>query len=199
MSRTKRAGPVALLAFLLLLAPSAARAAINAATAGIDGLNNGTIANGDGTGDARIELFSVQLALVKQARDLTGTVLPDGTAVAPGQDLYFVLYVDNPADAPADDLRITDLLDETRFTYTPGTLEHTVVPSGSSDAAIWAGVWTPLTDAVGAPDDEASATDSGGPAGADRITIGAEPAQTNLTLDVPAGSLRAIRFQVREN
>ena len=31
-----------------------------------------------------------ELALIKQARDLAGTVLPDVTDVSPGQELYFV-------------------------------------------------------------------------------------------------------------
>ena len=199
MTRLSRAGPIAFLAILLLAIPPPAKAAVNAARAGIGGLDNGTIAGGDGTGEARIELFSVQLALVKQARDLAGTVLPDGTTVSPGQELYFVLYVDNPTSFAASDLRIADAIDELQFTYVPDSLEQTVVPSGSGDAAIWAGAWTPLTDALGAPDDEASIVDSGGPPGVDRATVGAEPSQANRPLDVPASSLRAVRFRVRVN
>ena len=37
----------------------------------------------------------VSLALVKQARDLSGAVLPGGSNVMSGQTIYFALYVDN--------------------------------------------------------------------------------------------------------
>jgi hypothetical protein len=174
-------------------------AAENAATGGIGGHNNGTLVGGDGTGKARIELFVADLALIKQARDAAGTVLPDGTDVSPGLELYFVLYVDNPTAAPAEDLQITDALDESSFTYIAGSLEQTVVPSGSGDAAIWAGTWSSLTDAPGAPDDAGSVVNTGGPVEPDRITLGAVAGQPNQTVNVPAGSLRAVRFRVRVN
>jgi hypothetical protein len=190
---------VTVLVWALLGCPPSAWGADNAALGGIGGINNGTLLGGDGTGQARISLFSVNLALVKQARDPAGTVLPDMAPVSPGQRVYFLLYVDNPTVALASDLRVTDPLDESRFTYLPGTLEQTLVPSGSSDAAIWAGSWTPLTDAVGAPDDGASATDTGGPPGADRITAGAVPGQANTGVGIPAATLWAIRFQARVN
>ena len=173
-----------------------AGAAVNAARGGVGGLDNGTLVNGDGTGGARVELFSTPLALVKQARDLTGAVLPDGSDVSAGQELYFVLYVSNTTDFPAADLRLVDLLDETQFLYIPGSLEQTVVPDTSNDAAIWAGAWNPLTDAVGAPDDAGSTQDTGGPPDADRVTFGAATAQPNTTLDVPAHTIRAVRFRV---
>jgi hypothetical protein len=146
-----------------------------------------------------VTVTSIQAALVKQARDLAGTVLPDGTDVASGQVIYFVTYVDNGTVADAGDIRITDLINEAQFTYIPNTLETTVVPTGSNDAAIWAGAWAVLTDAVGGPDDIASFTDTGGPAGLDRLTVGAVPGQVNLTLDIPGGSLRAVRFRVTVN
>jgi uncharacterized repeat protein (TIGR01451 family) len=189
---------IAVLAWTLWGA-SPARAVDNAATGGIGGLNNGTLLNGNGTGQARLSLFAVDLALVKQARDLAGTVLPDSASVSPGQEIWFVLHVDNVTAFPATDVRITDILDEAAFTYVPGTLQQTTVPTGSSDAALWAGAWTPLTDATGAPDDVGSAVDSGGPAGADRITVGAVPPQPNLQLTVPPSSMTAVRFRVRVN
>ena len=176
-----------------------ANAADNAATGGIGGIDNGTLAGGDGTGTARVTLTPVDLALVKQARDQSGAVLPDGGAVSPGQELTFDLYIDNPTSAPALDARILDLLDEAQFTYVPGSLAQTLVPSGSADAVIWAGIWSGLTDTIGPPDDGASAADTGGASGPDRITIGADPAQTNLRVDVPPRTLVAIRFQVRVN
>ena len=190
---------VALLGLALWAIAHPVRAAENAATGGIGGINNGTLQYGDGTGQARISLFSVDLALVKQARDLSGSVLADGADVSPGQELWFVLYVDNPTLFPASDVRIVDPLDEVAFTYVAGSLARTTVPTGASDPALWAGTWNPLSDPLGAPDDEGSATDSGGPPGLDRIVVGAEPPQPNLTLQIPGSSLTAVRFRVRVN
>ena len=104
----KATAPAALLVWALSVFPPPALGADNTALGGIGGLDNGTLTGGDGSGEARISLFAVDLALVKQARDLSGTVLPDGAPVSPGQELYFVLYVDNPADVAAADLRITE-------------------------------------------------------------------------------------------
>ena len=173
--------------------------ATNAATGGVGGINNGTLLGGDGTGTAQITLNVSGLALVKQARDLTGTVLPDNSNVVSNQELYFVLFVDNPSPIAAGDLQITDQLNELEFTYVPGSVEMTVVPTGSSDAAIWAGSWTSLSDTLGGPDDGASILDTGGPVDRDRLTVGSVPGQANQALDVPGSSIRAVRFRVRVN
>jgi uncharacterized repeat protein (TIGR01451 family) len=146
-----------------------------------------------------VTVNSVQLSLVKQARDLAGAVLATGANVTPGQTIYFVLYVDNTTAYTAYDVRITDQLDESAFTYQVNSIETTVVPTGSGDAAIWAGAWSPLSDILGAPDDSASITNSGGPAGLDRLTVGAVAVQANQTLDIPGSTLRAIRFRVTVN
>jgi uncharacterized repeat protein (TIGR01451 family) len=148
---------------------------------------------------ATIIVNSVQLALVKQARDLAGAVLATGATVTPGQTIYFVLYVDNTTAYPANDIQITDQLDESAFTYPINSMETTVVPTGSNDAAIWAGAWSSLSDLRGAPDDLASITDSGGPAGLDRLTVGAVAVQANQTLNVSGNTLRAIRFRATVN
>ncbi len=187
---------LALLGWVLAMGPPSAEAATNSVTGGIRGINNGTLSGGDGTGTAQITLNAVDLALVKQARDLSGNVLPNGANVAAGQQIYFVLYVDNTTGFTASDIRITDLLNESEFTYIASSLETTVVPTGSSDAAIWAGAWSALTDAVGGPDDLASATDTGGAADADRVTVGGVSGQANLQLDIAGNTLRAIRFRV---
>ena len=186
---------LALLALALALGPPQLKAATNAALGGIGGINNGTLVGGDGTGTARINLFTVNLALIKQARDLSGTVLSSGSNVSPGQEIYFVLYVDNTADVAAP-IQISDVLNESEFTYVDNSLEFTTVPSGSNDAAIWAGTWSSLTDALGGPDDTASAVDTGGGAEKDQITAGDVSGQANQVLTVPAGQIRAIRFRV---
>ncbi len=176
-----------------------ANAETNAATGGINGINNGTLSGGDGTGTAQIEINSVQLALVKEARDLAGAVLAPGADVAPGQELYFVLYVDNITDFLAYRFTISDAIDETQFTYVADSLETTTVATGADAAARWAGAWTPLTDALGGPDDEASVVDTGGPPDSDQLTVGDVPGQANLFLGIPAQTQWAIRFRVRVN
>lgn len=180
-----------------------AHAATNFATGGIGGHNDGSLANGDGTGDARIELNSVRLALVKQARDTDGQVLAPGADVVPGQQIYFVLLVDNTTDFPADSLRLSDALNEAEFSYIADSLETTAVPSGADAASLWSAAWTPLTDAVngasGTADDEASVTDTAAPAGGDRVTVGETSGQINQPLVIPARTLRAVRFRVTVN
>jgi len=52
---------------------------------------------------------------------------------------------------------------------------------------------------VGGPDDSASITDSGGPAGADRLTVGAVAVQANQLLNISGNTLRAVRFRVTVN
>ncbi len=182
-----------------VIGPAVAHAAVNSATGGIGGINNGTLIGGDGTGTARIELISEQLALVKEARDLPGTVLAPNANVVPGQEIYFVLYVDNITDFLAPQFTIEDALNETQFTYVPNSLETTTVASGSNAAARWAGVWTPLTDAVGGPDDEASIVDTGGPPDLDHLAIGDVTGQVNQPLQIPAQTQWAIRFRVTVN
>lgn len=180
-----------------LFASASIYAATNAATGGFGGINNGTLVGGDGTGTARIEINSVQLALVKEARDLAGTVLAANADVNPGQEIYFVLYIDNIADVAAYRLTIQDAIDETQFTYVADSLETTNVVSGADAATRWAGLWTLKTDALAGPDDEASILDSGGPAGLDLLTVGDVPGQVNLFLQIPAQTQWAIRFRVR--
>lgn len=188
-----------LLGGLSLLYPHLLSAATNSATGGIGGIDNGTLSGGDGTGTAQITINPVDLALVKQARDLAGIVLPDGASVASGQEIYFVIYVDNATLYQAGNIQIIDLLNESEFTYIPGSLEVTSVPSGSTDAQIWAGTWGPISDDVGSPDDIASITDSNATPGKDNLTIGAVGGQANQKLDIPGTTISAIRFRVRVN
>ena len=192
-----RTGAIVLL-LMTAWVPSAF-AAVNAATGGIGGINNGTLRGGDGTGTARITLNVSDLALVKQARDLTGNVLPFNANVVSGQEIWFVLFVDNSSPIAAGVLQITDQLNELEFTYLPDSIEMTVVPTGSGDAAIWAGSWVSVSDTLGGPDDGVSIIDTGGPADKDRLTVGSVPGQANQALDVPGSSIRAVRFRVRVN
>ena len=180
-----------------LFASANVYAATNFATGGIGGTNNGTLVGGDGTGAARIEINSVQLALVKEARDLAGTVLAANADVNRGQEIYFVLYVDNITDFAAYRLTIQDALDEAQFTYVADSIESTSVVSGADAATRWAGLWMPLTDALGGADDEASILDTGGPSDPELLTVGDVPGQANQFLQIPAQTQWAIRFRVR--
>lgn len=180
----------------MLLISAAGVSTVSAAT------NQATDPGGGGvtlTSSAIVTINSVQLALVKQTRDLAGTVIPNGANVTAAQTIYFVLYVDNTTAISADVIRLNDVLNEAEFTYVTNSLETTVVASGSNDAAIWAGTWSALSDAVGGPDDIASITDSAAPVGLDRITVGDQPGQVNQVLNIPGNSLRAIRFRVTVN
>ncbi len=190
---------IVLLAALLAWGPDSVRAATTSAQAGIGGVNNDTLVNGDGSGGAQITINTVGLSLVKQARDLTGAVIANDADVTSGREIYFVLYVDNHTLFPASDVRLTDLLNETDFTYVAGSIETAVVPTGASNAAIWNGPWTPVSDDLGAPDDIASITDTGGLPCRDKLTVGAVAGQANRTLNIPAASLQAIRFRARVN
>ncbi|PLY06324.1 MAG: hypothetical protein C0624_04390 [Desulfuromonas sp.] len=198
MHRLTRLGITILLGWLLGTGIfTTSHAAVNAALGGVGGINNGTLLGGDGTGDARVTLNVTDLALVKQARDLAGTLLPDNATVVPGQEVYFVLLVDNVSDAEAEEIRITDQLNESEFTYVAGSLE-TVEILNSLD--FWTGPWAPLPDDIsGAAGDIASTLDSGGPPGRDRITIGDVPGQANQPLEIPSGTIRAVRFRVTVN
>ena len=186
----------ALLGWTIALVPLSASAATNRALGGIGGIDNGTFVNGDGTGDAQITLNKVDLSLVKQARDAGGNVLADGADVTPGQQIWFVLYIDNVTNFPATGIRISDVLDESEFTYVSDSLESTTVASGANDAALWAGAWASLTDAVGAPDDIASITDTGGPPDKETLTVGEVIGQQNDPVSIPANTILAVRFRV---
>ncbi|MBT8136318.1 MAG: hypothetical protein KJO54_04800 [Gammaproteobacteria bacterium] len=186
----------ALLGWTMALGPPNANAATNRAFGSIA---NGTLEGGDGSGEAAIELNSVQLSLVKQARDAAGNVLAAGADVSPGQPIWFVLLIDNVTSFPAAGIRISDILNESEFTYVPDSIETATVASGSDDATIWSGTWSSLTDAVGAPDDIASITDSGGPPQAESLTVGAVTGQMNAPVSIPANTILAVRFRVTVN
>jgi uncharacterized repeat protein (TIGR01451 family) len=138
----------------------------------------------------------VDLALIKQARDLRGIVLPTGSYVTPGEEIYFVLYVDNPTPYPAHNLQISDQINEEQFRLIPNTLEVARLPSGASDPELWAAMWSPVSDELGDPDDIGSITNTRGPPDGDLLTIGAVPGQENKPVELPGRSRFAVRFKV---
>jgi len=169
-------------------------AATNSAYGGIRGLDNGTLSGGDGTGTAQFALDSHRLALVKQARDLTGNLLPEGADVDSDSEIYFILIVENPTAAPAPDIQLHDPLAIDQFQYISNSLEMTVLPVGSTD--LWNSPWSPVTDAVGSesPDDVASVVIE---EEVSRITFGAMAGQENASFDLERGQRVALRFRVR--
>ena len=185
--------PVLLLAWLVGMTPLPVESATNSVLGGIGGINNGTIGGGDGTGTGQFTVNAVRLSLVKQARDNTGVLLPDGATVASGQVIYFVLIIDNTTAAAASDIRLTDPLNESEFTYVPNSMAVTTVASAADP---WGGVWAGVSDSVGGPDDVASIIDSNAIPGLDRITVGNVSGQVNQQLNIPGATLWAIRFQV---
>lgn len=172
-----------------------AMGATNVATGIIGDGTTVFLSGGDGTGTATFTLESTPLALRKQARSGDGSVLPDNAPVLAGQEIYFVLWVDNPTDFRTASLTLIDQLNESQFEYVPGSLESTTVTSGADDAALWAGTWSALTDALDPATDEASIVDSGPDPGPDRLTVGSVPGQANLELTVAPQSVYAIRFR----
>ncbi len=183
--------------WMLVGIPPPAFAATNAVFGGIGGISNGTLLGGDGTGSAKFEIQSVDLALRKQALDLKGIVLPEGSNVAPGEEIFFLLSVGNTTLYSVHDIRISDVLDLTAFTYIPESIEYTVVSNAADDGAIWSSGWIPVTDIQGSPDDIASYQEYEDRPGTALITVGTVPDQANQVLDLPGQSDLLIRFRVR--
>lgn len=142
-----------------------------------------------------VTVNSIKLALVTQARDLDGQLLPDGAKIVPGQEIYYLLYVDNPTPVTAQDLQLTDIIDTNQLKYIAGTLQMTTVPSGSSDAVIWTGAWSSMSDDPGT-DDVASAVQSGA-SERNRIAIGAVAGQANMPVNIDKATIKAFRFRVK--
>ena len=186
------------LAFLLGVGPPTVQAATNRALGGIGGINNGTLNGGDGIGTSEFTIFSAQLALIKQARDLSGNILATNADVNSGSEIWFVLYVDNPTDGPAFDVALIDQLNESQFTYISGSLETKNLALGTPDATFWSDPWTLLSEDTDA--DIGSIIDTAPFDGnRDQVTIGTEASQPNGSLNIPDGTRQAIRFRVRVN
>jgi len=141
------------------------------------------------------------LTIVKQAWELSGTG-PYTTLSAPvGATIAYLIYVKNTTAGPVNDLRINDALNETAFQYVAGSLLRTSAASPPSDSATDLVIFnatasgTVVTDGVDG--DVASAQDTGGATGVDRITIGAVSGQANAALALNGHSTFGIRFNVK--
>ncbi len=145
-------------------------------------------------------LFNV----TKQVWEENGSAPLASPVSAPvGSTLVFLVYVKNPTATTVTDIRINDNLDEAGFAYVAGSLRRTnnlTPPSNTaSDLAIFTATGNVSSQGLldGVDADVASAMDTGGPAGPDRITVGAATGQANAPLDIAANSTFALRFKVR--
>lgn len=175
-----RSGVLAGLAFALA-SGSAAHAVDNTATGDIAGVT--TALNPSNT----ITINSSTLSLVKAAFLTDGTQLVSNATVPAGTVVRFLIYVDNPTTVAVTDVSIEDAL-AAGFAYVPGTIRTDASQaSGATDAAIYGAVsGAPvLTDAADAD-----------LAGISGTTVSMGTTGGNSQLDLAAGSVRAILFDV---
>jgi len=159
------------------------------------------------------------LALVKQVWDSAGvtclaSIPADSTCngsatsvtVPSGTALMTMIYIRNTNSTAVTDVRFQDLLDDsaTGFTYTASSIKQTpndgTAPADTAlNATILAAATIAQTDAVGAPDDFASITDSNANGQLDTLTVGAVTGQANQSLTFQANKTFAIVFSVAKN
>jgi len=171
------------------------------------------------TNSGNVTVNSATLQLMKQVWDSTGSnclasIPADATCnssatsitVPAGTALKFLIYVKNTSDISLSDVRFQDLLDDsaTGFTYTASSIKRTpndgTAPADTAtNATILAAATTAQTDAVGAPDDFASITDSNANAKLDKLTMGAATGQANQSVSFLAHKTFAILFTVTKN
>src|SRR6266704_886011 len=192
-------------------------------TAGIyAAVNQATDPGGGGvslTNSGNVTVTSATLQLVKQVWDSAGSnclasIPADATCnssatsitVPTGTTLKFLIYVKNTSDVALSDVRLQDLLDDsaTGFTYTASSIKRTpndgTAPADTAtNATIQAAATTAQTDAVGAPDDFASITDSNANGKLDKLTVGAVTGQANQGLTFQGNKTFAIVFSVTKN
>src|SRR2546426_1543859 len=197
---------------MLVLGPVGVYAAVNQATdpggGGVSLTNSGNVTVNSST-----------LQLMKQVWDSAGSnclasIPADATCnssatsitVPAGTALKFLIYVKNTSDVSLSDVRFQDLLDDsaTGFTYTASSIKRTpndgTAPADTAtNATILAAATTALTDAVGAPDDFASITDSNANGKLDKLTVGAVTGQANQSLGFLAHKTFAILYTVTKN
>src|SRR6266571_4565387 len=192
-------------------------------TAGVyAAVNQATDPGGGGvslTNSGNVTVTSATLQLVKEVWDSTGSnclasIPADATCnssatsitVPTGTALKFLIYVKNTSDVSLSDVRIQDLLDDsaTGFTYTASSIKRTpndgTAPADTAtNGTILAAATTAQTDAVGAPDDLASITDSNANGKLDKLTAGAVTGQANQSLSFLAHKTLAILFTATKN
>lgn len=190
--------------FLFIAISSYAEVTIqNTVKGGVRAIDNGTLANGDGTNEATVILNVKQLKLVKQARSLQGDLLTTDKPIAKGMRLYFVVILDNYFDTSLQDVQLIDSLDENQFNYIKDTLEITTFerhPDEKYDAGkddfFWEnGSWTKISEGVDS--NTVSMVDTNQNNLLDRLTVGKVQGQENAQFDIKEKTFFAIRFMVK--
>lgn len=175
------------------------------------------------TSSGTVTVSATTLGLVKQVYSAAGVCLASSDTsggadscnsnassitVPAGTTLKFMVYVRNTTGITLSDVRFQDLLDDSAgaaggFSYTAGSMKYSNSQTSSALAsAIYTATdgGTALTDAVGGPDDLASALDTGGVAArVDKLTFGAVTGQANTTLNIATNITFAAIFTVVKN
>ncbi len=191
------------LMFLMSMTPVMAATNIGSGNLGADPDVPGD--NDNITDSAVFTITSTTLAVIKKAflDDATGTELTSGSQVASGTIVKFMIHIDNSTGVEVKDVRIEDLLNDTDFTYQANSLfwNNMVTNSGATVATIFgntdgdgANTGVQLSQAV---DGDVGSVDAA--VSPDRVTMGAHSAQTNGTLNIPAGKIAAFIFRARVN
>jgi len=153
------------------------------------------------TDSPTLTVTSANLAVVKVAfvDDNTGTQIADGSTVAAGVIIKFIIYVDNTTTATVNDVRIDDFLNDVGFTYQVGSLlwNNNITATVATLATIFTDTngGIALTDTVSVAD-VGSANIAVSP---DSITFGAYSTQVNAALNIPAGTIASFMFRARAN
>lgn len=205
--RNKSISVLLIFLFSMIVVPAVALAATNQATdpgGGGVGLTN----------SGNVTINSAALQIVKQVYDSANNCLAsipadatcNGSAtsvtVPANTTLRFLIYVKNTTDVALSDVRMQDLLDDTAtgFSYVANSIRRapndgTAPADTATNATILAATATVQTDAVGAPDDFVSITDSNAGNGLDKLTVGAVVGQVNTSLSFQARKTFAVLFQ----
>jgi uncharacterized repeat protein (TIGR01451 family) len=80
-------------------------------------------------GDGTINLTIQTMSVVKRAFTPTGTAIADGSTVAVGTQVKFMMYINNKSDTPLNDVSIRDVL-AANFVYQAGTIK-VINPAGA--------------------------------------------------------------------
>jgi hypothetical protein len=205
MKKINQLSKIILRSVLFMLLTVSAHAATNQA-------NNVTGGSQTLTASGLVTVNSSTLQLVKQVYDSAGTCLASipadaacsssatTTTVPAGTTLKMLIFVKNSTSVGLTDIRFADALDVsgTGFTYLAGNIRRTQIGASApadtaTAAAIFAdangGTGTALTDAVGAPDDQASFVSP-------NLTVGGT---TNTTVVINANKAYGILFQATKN
>ncbi len=121
----------------------------------------------------------------------------DTTTVPSGTALTFMVYVDNATALDWTDIRFNDVLDVTGtgFSYVGGTIRYGTPVTGSTKAAILAATTNGVSDAL----DGNLANEYAGHVGGTVSAGGTSLAGSNTQVDVTAGTIFSIAFDVTKN